>query len=87
MAINYNNKSLNDFAVQESVAPFVKAVAADTTNGNDACRAIHFNGTSGPVSLTVDGVVVSFQLLKGIHIIYVLLNQVLLTYYIFILER
>jgi hypothetical protein len=65
MAINYNNKSLNDFAVQESVAPFVKAVAADTTNGNDACRAIHFNGTSGPVSLTVDGVVVSFQLLKG----------------------
>tara|TARA_R100000278_G_scaffold122782_1_gene109921 strand:- start:1583 stop:1840 length:258 start_codon:yes stop_codon:yes gene_type:complete len=63
--INYGNKGLNDFAVQESVAPFVKAVAADTTNGNDACRAVHMKGTSANVNLTVDGVVVAFHLLKG----------------------
>lgn len=65
MAINYNNKSLNDFAVQESVAPFVKAVAADTTNGNDACRAVHMKGNSTSVNLTVDGKVVAFYLLQG----------------------
>ena len=65
MAINYNNKSLNDFAVQESVAPFIKAVSADTTNGNDACRAVHMTGNSADVNLTVDGKVVSFHLLQG----------------------
>ena len=58
-------KGMNDFAVQESVAPYTKAVVADTTNGNDACRAVHMKGTSASVNLTVNGAVVAFWLLKG----------------------
>ena len=58
-------KALHDFTSQESVAPYIKAVAADTTNGNDACRAVHMTGTSTSVNLTVGGSVVAFWLIKG----------------------
>jgi hypothetical protein len=57
-------KGLNDYAVQESVAPYIKAVVA-TGNDQDACRAVHMKGTSANVNLTVNGVVVAFHLLKG----------------------
>tara|TARA_R100000808_G_scaffold750_1_gene3587 strand:- start:1396 stop:1632 length:237 start_codon:yes stop_codon:yes gene_type:complete len=57
-------KGLNDYAVQESVAPYIKAVVA-TTNDQDACRAVHMKGTAANVTLTVEGVDVVFHLLKG----------------------
>ena len=57
-------KGLNDYAVQESVAPYIKAVVA-TGNDQDACRAVHMKGTAANVTLTVNGADVVFHLLKG----------------------
>ena len=57
-------KGLNDYAVQESVARYIKAVVA-TTSDQDACRAVHMKGTSADLTLTVNGVEVVFHLLKG----------------------
>jgi len=57
-------KGLNDYAVQESVAPYIKAVVA-TQSDQDACRAVHMKGTAANVTLTVNGVDVLFHLLKG----------------------
>lgn len=57
-------KGLNDYAVQESVAPYIKAVVA-TTSDQDACRAVHMKGTAADITLTVNGVDVVFHLLKG----------------------
>tara|TARA_B100001250_G_scaffold160825_2_gene138176 strand:+ start:14593 stop:14829 length:237 start_codon:yes stop_codon:yes gene_type:complete len=57
-------KGLNDYAVQESVAPYIKAVVA-TQSDQDACRAVHMKGTAANVTLTVNGVDVAFHLLKG----------------------
>tara|TARA_X000001382_G_C3053138_1_gene141766 strand:- start:161 stop:397 length:237 start_codon:yes stop_codon:yes gene_type:complete len=58
------SKGLQDFSVQEGVAPYVKAVVA-TTNAQDATRAVHMKGTAANVTLTVDGSDVVFHLLKG----------------------
>ena len=57
-------KGLNDYLVQESVAPYIKAVVA-TTSDQDACRAIHMKGTSADVTLTIEDTDVVFHLLKG----------------------
>jgi len=57
-------KGLNDYLVQESVAPYIKAVVADT-NTQDASRAVHMKGTAADVTLTVNGADVVFHLLKG----------------------
>ena len=57
-------KALHDFTSQESVAPYIKAVAA-TGNAQDPCRAVHMTGTSDSVNLTVDDTVVAFWLIKG----------------------
>ena len=57
-------KGLQDFSVQEGVAPYVKAVVA-TGSTQDACRAVHMKGTSASVTLTVDGSDVAFWLIKG----------------------
>ena len=57
-------KGLNDYLVQESVAPYIKAVVA-TTNDQDACRAVHMKGSSANVTLTVEDVDVVFYLLQG----------------------
>jgi pyrroloquinoline quinone (PQQ) biosynthesis protein C len=35
-----NSKGINDYMVQESVAPYVSAVVA-STNDQDVCRAIY----------------------------------------------
>ena len=58
-------KALHDFTIQESIAPYIKAVAANTTDGNDASRAVHMTATSASVSLTVNGAIVAFWLIKG----------------------
>jgi hypothetical protein len=57
-------KGLNDYAVQESVAPYIAAVVA-TQSDQDACRAVHMKGTAANVTLTVNGVDVVFHLLQG----------------------
>ena len=57
-------KGLQDYAVQESVSPYIKAVVA-TGSDQDACRAVHMKGTSASVNLTVNGSVVAFWLIKG----------------------
>ncbi len=57
-------KGLQDYAINESVAPYVKAVVA-TTNAQDATRAVHMKGTSANVTLTVNDTDVVFHLLKG----------------------
>ena len=46
-------KGLQDYAVQESVSPYIKAVVA-TGSDQDACRAVHMKGTSANVNLTVN---------------------------------
>ena len=57
-------KGLNDYSAQESVAPYIKAVVA-TTSDQDACRAVHMKATAAGITLTVDDVDVVFHLLKG----------------------
>ena len=52
-------KGINDFAVQESVAPYIKAVASDGSSSVDACRAIYVKANSNPV-LTVNGTNITF---------------------------
>tara|TARA_Y100001973_G_C5183088_1_gene326103 strand:- start:643 stop:885 length:243 start_codon:yes stop_codon:yes gene_type:complete len=59
-----NPKGINDYTMQESAAPFIKAVVA-TTNDMDTCRAVHMKGTSADVTLTVNNEDVVFHLLKG----------------------
>jgi cytochrome bd-type quinol oxidase subunit 1 len=57
-------KGIQDYTPQESVAPYIKAVAA-TGNAQDPCRAVHMTGTSASVNLTVADTVVAFWLIKG----------------------
>ena len=57
-------KGLQDYSINESVAPYIKAVIA-TQSDQDACRAVHMKGTAANVTLTVDGVDVVFYLLQG----------------------
>jgi|TARA_B100000315_G_C14485541_1_gene545013 hypothetical protein len=57
-------KGLNDYTIQESVSPYIKAVAA-TGNDQDPCRAVHMTGTSATVTLYVDGAGMDFWLIKG----------------------
>jgi|TARA_R110002020_G_scaffold98471_2_gene234377 hypothetical protein len=57
-------KGMLDFTVQESVAPYVRAVVADT-NVQDPCRAIHMKGSSASVNLDVGGETIAFYLLQG----------------------
>ena len=57
-------KKLHDFTAQESVAPYIKAVAA-TGNAQDACRAVHLKVADASVTLTVNGEDVAFWLLRG----------------------
>jgi hypothetical protein len=57
-------KGMLDFTVQESNAPYVRAVVADTDE-QDPCRAIHMKGSSASVNLDVGGETVAFYLLQG----------------------
>lgn len=57
-------KGLNDYLVQESVAPYIKAVDA-TGSDMDPCRAVHMNGTSAEVTLTINGTDVGIYLIQG----------------------
>ena len=52
-------KGMNDFAVQESVAPYTKAVVATVNGEVSACRAIYMKAGGNPV-LTVNGVAITF---------------------------
>jgi len=57
-------KGLNDYAVQESVAPYIAAVVA-TQSDQDACRAIYVK-VAGNYILTINDVDVTFTgLLAG----------------------
>ena len=57
-------KGMLDFTLQESNAPYVRAVVADT-NDQDPCRAIHMKGSSASVNLDVGGETIAFYLLQG----------------------
>ncbi len=57
-------KGMLDFTIQESNAPYVRAVVADT-NDQDPCRAIHMKGSSASVNLDVGGETIAFYLLQG----------------------
>ena len=57
-------KGMLDFTVQESNAPYVRAVVADTDE-QDPCRAIHMKGSSASVNLDVGGETVAFYLIQG----------------------
>ena len=59
-------KGLNDFPVQESVSPYVKAVVA-TTNAQDESRAIYVL-VAGNYTLTIDDADVVFTGLLAGHI-------------------
>ena len=61
-----NPKGINDYQVQESVAPYINAVVA-TTNDQDTCRAIYVK-VAGNYDLTVNGVAVTFTGLLAGHI-------------------
>ena len=61
-----NPKGLNDYMIQESVAPYISAVVA-TTNEQDTCRAIYVK-VAGDYDLTVNGVDVTFTGLLAGHI-------------------
>ena len=51
-------KTLQDWAVQESIAPYMKAVVS-TTNDMDACRAVYVK-SGATHTLTIDGSDVAF---------------------------
>ena len=57
-------KGMLDFTVQESNAPYVRAVVADTDE-QEPCRAIHMKGSSASVNLDVGGETIAFYLLQG----------------------
>jgi len=57
-------KGIQDYTSQESLAPYIKAVVA-TGSAQDPCRAVHMNGASASVNLTVNDAVVAFWLIKG----------------------
>lgn len=57
-------KKLNDYEVRESVSPYVKAVDA-TGSDMDPCRAVHMNGTSAEVTLTIDDTDIGIYLVQG----------------------
>ena len=57
-------KGLQDYSINESVSPYIKAVVA-TQSDQDACRAVHMKGTSANVTLTVNDADVVFYLLQG----------------------
>jgi len=57
-------KKLNDYEVRESVSPYVKAIDA-TGSDMDPCRAVHMNGTSAEVTLTIDDTDVGIYLVQG----------------------
>ena len=57
-------KGLQDYSAKESVAPYIKAVAA-TGSAQDACRAVHMKVADAAVTLTVNGEDVAFWLLRG----------------------
>ena len=61
-----NSKGINDYMVQESVAPYVSAVVA-STNDQDVCRAIYVK-VAGNYDLTVNGTAVTFTGLLAGHI-------------------
>ena len=57
-------KGLQDYSINESVSPYIKAVVA-TQSDQDACRAVHMKGSSANVTLTVNDADVVFYLLQG----------------------
>ena len=59
-------KGLLDYTIQESVAPYIKAVVA-TTSDQDACRAVYIK-VAGNYVLTVNGVDITFTGLLAGHI-------------------
>jgi hypothetical protein len=61
-----NPKGINDYLVQESVAPYCSAVVA-TTSDQDTCRAIYVK-VAGNYDLTVNGIAVTFTGLLAGHI-------------------
>ena len=58
-------KGLQDYTVNESTAPYIKAVVSDGSSAVDSWRAVHMKGTAADVTLTVNDVDVVFHLLKG----------------------
>jgi hypothetical protein len=59
-------KGLLDYTIGESVAPYIKAVVA-TTSDQDACRAIYVK-VAGNYVLTINDVDVTFTGLLAGHI-------------------
>lgn len=64
MALSFSNKGIQDWTVQESSSPFVKAVVS-TGAVVPPSKAIHMKGDSASVNLTIDGEVVALYLLQG----------------------
>ncbi|MAG25316.1 hypothetical protein CMI47_07025 [Candidatus Pacearchaeota archaeon] len=66
MALTFDTqKGLQDFTVQESTAPYIKAVVSDGSTAVDACRAVYIK-VAGNYALTVNGTAVTFTgLLAG----------------------
>ena len=58
-------KGIQDYSVNESVSPYIKAVVA-TTNDQDACRGIYVL-VAGNYDLTVNDAVVTFTGLLAGH--------------------
>jgi len=59
-------KGLQDYSINESVSPYIKAVVA-TTDDQDACRAVYVL-IAGNYVLTVNGVDITFTGLLAGHI-------------------
>jgi hypothetical protein len=59
-------KGIQDYSVNESVSPYIKAVVA-TTGDQDACRGIYVL-VAGNYDLTVNDAVVTFTGLLAGHI-------------------
>jgi|TARA_Y100000310_G_scaffold38478_1_gene36070 hypothetical protein len=59
-------KSLQDYTVGESVAPYIKVVVS-TTADMDVCRAVMLSGAAaGSITLTIGGSDVAVYMLRGV---------------------
>lgn len=59
------SKTMQDWTTQESASPFVKAVEVSADTKVDPSKAVHMNGTSAEVTLTIGGENVGIYLIQG----------------------
>ena len=59
------SKTTQDWTTQESASPYIKAVEVSANTKVDPSKAIHMNGTSAEVTLTIGEKAIGVYLIQG----------------------